>query len=232
MKITKRQLRKIIKEEKYRLLKEFGSEEYGRQTKEFEPISGIDVPVTGDPQAWAKEMNGQIERDEMAQIIIYLDKEDYPTEKDFLNDLPADWDYEDLPDLGGYTAGQWVIYTGQYPAYGGHQPQNESIRKGKAMKITERQLKRIIKEEKSKLLKEAPRYGEEYASDADEGLYTNLDDDQLSALDELEYVLDTCLEMNISSENILDTVNSKLSGRNYSASRMKDKKYHFAKGGN
>ena len=126
MKITKRQLRKIIKEEKYRLLKEFGSEEYGRQTREFEPISGIDVPVTGDPQAWAKEMNGQVERDEMAQIIIYLDKEDYPTEKDFLGELPEGWDYEDLPDLGGYTAGQWIIYTGQYPAYGGHQPQNES----------------------------------------------------------------------------------------------------------
>jgi len=93
------------------------------------------------------------------------------------------------------------------------------------MKITKRQLRRIIKEEKSKLLKEAPRYGEEYASGADEGLYTNLDDDQLSALDELEYVLDTCLEMNISSENILDTVNSKLSGRNYSAKRIQTGKY-------
>jgi len=42
MKITKRQLRRIIKEERARLLKEFGSEEFGRQTKEFEPIPGID----------------------------------------------------------------------------------------------------------------------------------------------------------------------------------------------
>jgi len=39
MKITKQQLRKIIKEE---LLKEFGSEEYGLQTKEFEPVPGVD----------------------------------------------------------------------------------------------------------------------------------------------------------------------------------------------
>ena len=42
MKITKRQLRRIIKEEKQKLVKEFGSEEYGRQTKEFEPIAKID----------------------------------------------------------------------------------------------------------------------------------------------------------------------------------------------
>jgi hypothetical protein len=39
MKITKSELRKIIKEE---LLKEFGSEEYGLQTKEFEPVPGLD----------------------------------------------------------------------------------------------------------------------------------------------------------------------------------------------
>ena len=39
MKITKTELKKIIQEE---LLKEFGSEEYGLQTKEFEPIPGVD----------------------------------------------------------------------------------------------------------------------------------------------------------------------------------------------
>ncbi len=47
MKITKTELKKIIKEE---LLKEFGSEEYGLQTKEFEPIptlfaSAPDAPL-------------------------------------------------------------------------------------------------------------------------------------------------------------------------------------------
>ena len=39
MKITKTELKKIIQEE---LLKEFGSEEYGLQTKEFEPVPGVD----------------------------------------------------------------------------------------------------------------------------------------------------------------------------------------------
>ena len=39
MKLTKAYLRKMIKEE---LLKEFGSEEYGLQTKEFEPVPGLD----------------------------------------------------------------------------------------------------------------------------------------------------------------------------------------------
>ena len=39
MKITKTELKKIIKEE---LLKEFGSEEYGLQTKEFEPIPELE----------------------------------------------------------------------------------------------------------------------------------------------------------------------------------------------
>ena len=39
MKITKTELRKIIKEQ---LLREFGSEEYGLQTKEFEPVPGVD----------------------------------------------------------------------------------------------------------------------------------------------------------------------------------------------
>ena len=45
MKITRRQLRKIIKEEKQRILKEFGSEEFGRQEREFEPIRQIDGGV-------------------------------------------------------------------------------------------------------------------------------------------------------------------------------------------
>tara|TARA_R100001509_G_scaffold143356_1_gene99068 strand:- start:191 stop:580 length:390 start_codon:yes stop_codon:yes gene_type:complete len=42
MKITKTELKKIIKEE---LLKEFGSEEYGLQTKEFEPIPELEFEI-------------------------------------------------------------------------------------------------------------------------------------------------------------------------------------------
>ena len=56
MKITKTELKKIIQEE---LLKEFGSEEYGLQTKEFEPIpevefqGGDEVDVMGSALAGA-----------------------------------------------------------------------------------------------------------------------------------------------------------------------------------
>ena len=39
MKITESQIRQVVKKI---LLKEFGSEEYGRQTKEFEPVPGLD----------------------------------------------------------------------------------------------------------------------------------------------------------------------------------------------
>jgi len=42
MKITKTELKKIIKEE---LLKEFGSEEYGLQTKEFEPMPELEFEI-------------------------------------------------------------------------------------------------------------------------------------------------------------------------------------------
>ncbi|MEK9699899.1 MAG: hypothetical protein VW270_29235 [Candidatus Poseidoniales archaeon] len=42
MKITKTELKKIIQEE---LLKEFGSEEFGPQTKEFEPIPEVEFQV-------------------------------------------------------------------------------------------------------------------------------------------------------------------------------------------
>ena len=42
MKITKTELKKMIKEE---LLKEFGSEEFGLQTKEFEPIPELEFEI-------------------------------------------------------------------------------------------------------------------------------------------------------------------------------------------
>ena len=42
MKITKTELKKIIQEE---LLKEFGSEEYGPQTEEFEPMPELEFEI-------------------------------------------------------------------------------------------------------------------------------------------------------------------------------------------
>jgi len=80
------------------------------------------------------------------------------------------------------------------------------------VKITKRQLRRIIKEEKAKLLKEAPRYGEQYSDTEQSGqdLYVNLTDDQSVALDELENALAMCLKAGVSDAEINDTVESNL----------------------
>jgi len=72
------------------------------------------------------------------------------------------------------------------------------------MKITKRQLRRIIKEEKAKLLKEAPRYGEQY-TDTDETLYVNLDNDQLQALDDLSAQIEHCRALGVPEADIADT---------------------------
>ncbi|MBK26141.1 MAG: hypothetical protein CME70_19240 [Halobacteriovorax sp.] len=73
------------------------------------------------------------------------------------------------------------------------------------MRITKRQLKRIIKEEKLKLLKEAPRYGEQY-NDVDEELYVNRSLDQLEALDDLTACIERCRAMGIPDRDIADTI--------------------------
>ena len=73
------------------------------------------------------------------------------------------------------------------------------------MKITKRQLRRIIKEEKAKLLKEAPRYGEQY-TDTDETLYVNLDNDQLQALDDLSAQIEHCRALGVPEADIADTI--------------------------
>jgi len=73
------------------------------------------------------------------------------------------------------------------------------------MKITKRQLRRIIKEEKAKLLKEAPRYGEQY-TDTDETLYVNLDNDQLQALDDLSAQIEQCRALGVPEADIADTI--------------------------
>ena len=57
MKITKSQLRKIIKEE---LLKEFGSEEYGPQTKEFEPIPEVEFQVGDEVDVIGSALAGAV----------------------------------------------------------------------------------------------------------------------------------------------------------------------------
>ena len=80
------------------------------------------------------------------------------------------------------------------------------------MKITKRQLKRIIREEKRRLVKEQwdiiddpdPSSHEDFASD----LYVNLTDEQAAGLDELEVLVGRLLDMGAQPADILDTVTS------------------------
>ena len=76
MKISKSQLRQIIKEE-LRTLTEGPKPWY------------ID-----DPYKWVKVHGGNLDRDEEGQTIIYLSKEDYPLERTVMGLLPLYWDYE------------------------------------------------------------------------------------------------------------------------------------------
>ena len=57
MKITKTELQKIIQEE---LLKEFGSEEYGLQTKEFEPIPEVEFQVGDEVDVMGSALAGAV----------------------------------------------------------------------------------------------------------------------------------------------------------------------------
>ena len=57
MKITKTELKKIIQEE---LLKEFGSEEYGPQTKEFEPIPEVEFQVGDEVDVMGSVLAGAV----------------------------------------------------------------------------------------------------------------------------------------------------------------------------
>ena len=57
MKITKTELKKIIQEE---LLKEFGSEEYGLQTKEFEPIPEVEFQVGDEVDVMGSALAGAV----------------------------------------------------------------------------------------------------------------------------------------------------------------------------
>ena len=57
MKITKTELKKIIQEE---LLKEFGSEEYGPQTKEFEPMPELEFEIGDEVDVMGSVLAGAV----------------------------------------------------------------------------------------------------------------------------------------------------------------------------
>ena len=94
MKITKTELRKIIKEQ---LLREFGSEEYGLQTKEFEPIPGVDFDnpkeaqlrqIVAEKQA-AKVEGTMVDLFSASAIVSVLDALNETNKEKFLK-LPVD----------------------------------------------------------------------------------------------------------------------------------------------
>ena len=70
------------------------------------------------------------------------------------------------------------------------------------MKITKRQLRQIIKEEKQKLVELGISRGEEASYE----LYVNLSDDQLEALDDLTATLERCRRLGIPEADIADTI--------------------------
>jgi hypothetical protein len=81
------------------------------------------------------------------------------------------------------------------------------------MKVTKRRLKRIIKEEKRRILeqnfKPAPQfpkmaYPEDLVSPSD--LYVNLTDEQTSALDNLEAAVAACSKAGCTRADVMDTV--------------------------
>ena len=88
------------------------------------------------------------------------------------------------------------------------------------MKISKKQLKTIIKEEKSKLLRETMRddYAEmgnfdrysgmlpDRSPENDPKLYVNLSDDQLAALDALQDAVTLCYDARVPVADVMDTV--------------------------
>jgi len=81
------------------------------------------------------------------------------------------------------------------------------------MKISKRQLRRIIKEEKAKLLKEAPRHAsptaQMWADQSGQDLYINLTDEQQLALDDLERAVDKCMAAGVTDADMKDTIESR-----------------------
>jgi hypothetical protein len=81
------------------------------------------------------------------------------------------------------------------------------------MRITKRQLKRIIREERARLLKEAPRHAsptaQMWAKQSGQDLYVNLTDEQQAALDDLERAVDKCMAAGVTDADMKDTIESR-----------------------
>jgi histone H3/H4 len=144
MKITKRQLRRIIKEEKQKLVKEaIRGTIHGDPNKE----SFLDIAMDAVSQADYKRAAGAI-------MDSYFLDDYWPEEEQALIDMLASsrqratapattMEIEAIADdwMSARTAGTWI-------------PKRNSVQESTKMKITKRQLRKIIKEEKRKLLRE------------------------------------------------------------------------------
>lgn len=94
-KITKTQLRKIIQEE---LLKEFGSEEYGPQTKEYEPMPELEFEIGDEVDVIGSVLAGAV-----AEITAMGKVDGRPTAVLRLLSDPS------LPSAIGYKRGDEVL---------------------------------------------------------------------------------------------------------------------------
>ena len=94
-KITKTQLRKIIQEE---LLKEFGSEEYGPQTKELEPMPELEFEIGDEVDVIGSVLAGAV-----AEITAMGKVDGRPTAVLRLLSDPS------LPSAIGYKRGDEVL---------------------------------------------------------------------------------------------------------------------------
>ena len=95
MKITKTELKKIIQEE---LLKEFGSEEYGPQTREFEPMPELEFEIGDEVDVIGSVLAGAV-----AEITAMGKVDGRPTAVLRLLSDPS------LPSAIGYKRGDEVL---------------------------------------------------------------------------------------------------------------------------
>jgi hypothetical protein len=77
------------------------------------------------------------------------------------------------------------------------------------MKITKRQLRRIIKEEKARFV-EAGASGRGLPPDDRHDLYVNLDNNQLQALDDLVIAINHCRRIGVPEADLVDTIKSEV----------------------
>jgi hypothetical protein len=220
MKITKRQLRRIIKEYEFPGSKPHpGRDEvrgYDMCPPGYEAYfdNTVSKTVCRPVQDSGASQSAQIQSPDR-HVEVQWDLEDTEFE-----DMPYDQGIRaaglpavvELPDgMDEYELNDWLSDEYGFTHHGWEPIEENRVR------ITKGQLKQIIKEEKAKLLKEAPYQGPRFASsDAQEwgkmsgqDLYVNLTDEQQVALDDLERAVDKCMAAGVTDADMKDTIESR-----------------------